>query len=149
MWLILRKLSVFGRLVMLDNRCNFAPRFISNIVMPFIISRTNCDITRNQELQLKSRLGKAISLVPGKSEQYLLLGFEPNFRPTPRRAATLGSRSRARRGRCPAADGTSSRPRPVPAKPATARPRLASCCGAATCACPSAADGWLSRCCSA
>lgn len=46
--------------------------------MPFIISRTNCDITRTQELQLKSRLGKAISLVPGKSEQFLLLGFEPN-----------------------------------------------------------------------
>lgn len=46
--------------------------------MPFIISRTNTSITREQELKLKSRLGKAISLVPGKSEQYLLLGFEPN-----------------------------------------------------------------------
>ena len=46
--------------------------------MPFIISRTNRSISREQELQLKSRLGRAIELVPGKSEQYLLLGFEPN-----------------------------------------------------------------------
>lgn len=46
--------------------------------MPFIISRTNCGISREQELQLKSRLGKAIELVPGKSEQYLMLGFEPD-----------------------------------------------------------------------
>lgn len=46
--------------------------------MPFIISRTNCGISREQELQLKSRLGKAIELVPGKSEQFLLLGFEPD-----------------------------------------------------------------------
>ena len=46
--------------------------------MPFIISRTNRSISREQELQLKSRLGRAIELVPGKNEQYLLLGFEPN-----------------------------------------------------------------------
>ena len=46
--------------------------------MPFIISRTNRSISREQELQLKSRLGKAICLVPGKSEQYLTLAFEEN-----------------------------------------------------------------------
>lgn len=44
--------------------------------MPFIISRTNCPISRQQEQLLKSRLGQAITLVPGKSEQTLLLGFE-------------------------------------------------------------------------
>ena len=43
--------------------------------MPFIISRTNRSISREQERQLKNRLGKAIELVPGKSEQYLMLGF--------------------------------------------------------------------------
>ena len=48
--------------------------------MPFIISRTNCCISRQQELQLKTRLGKAIELVPGKSEKYLMLGFEDNCR---------------------------------------------------------------------
>ena len=48
--------------------------------MPFIISRTNRSISREQEQQLKTRLGKAICLVPGKSEQYLMLGFEDNCR---------------------------------------------------------------------
>ena len=48
--------------------------------MPFIISRTNRSISREQEQQLKNRLGKAICLVPGKSEQYLMLGFEDNCR---------------------------------------------------------------------
>lgn len=48
--------------------------------MPFIISRTNRRISRIQEQQLKIRLGKAIESVPGKSEQYLMLGFEDNCR---------------------------------------------------------------------
>lgn len=46
--------------------------------MPFIISRTNRSISREQEQKLKTRLGKAIESVPGKSEQYLMLGFEDN-----------------------------------------------------------------------
>lgn len=44
--------------------------------MPFIISRTNIPVSKEQQTQLKLQLGKAIELVPGKSEQYLLLGFE-------------------------------------------------------------------------
>lgn len=48
--------------------------------MPFIISRTNRSISREQEKQLKASLGKAICLVPDKSEQYLMLGFEDNCR---------------------------------------------------------------------
>lgn len=48
--------------------------------MPFIISRVNVPISREQEIELKTRLGKAIELVPGKSEDYLLLGFEENCR---------------------------------------------------------------------
>lgn len=44
--------------------------------MPFIISRTNVTISDEQERQLKILLGKAIALVPGKSEQSLMLVFE-------------------------------------------------------------------------
>lgn len=47
--------------------------------MPFIIARVSTPITKTQETELKSRLGKAIELVPGKSEEYLLLGFEDNY----------------------------------------------------------------------
>ena len=48
--------------------------------MPFIISRLNVPVSEAQERELKARMGKAISLVPGKSEEYLLLGFEDNCR---------------------------------------------------------------------
>lgn len=48
--------------------------------MPFLISRVNVSISRGQEIELKTRLGKAIALVPGKSEEYLMLGFEDNCR---------------------------------------------------------------------
>lgn len=47
--------------------------------MPFIISRVSTEITAQQETELKTRLGKAIELIPGKSEEYLLLGFEDNY----------------------------------------------------------------------
>lgn len=45
--------------------------------MPFIVSRTNVTISDEQEQRLKTLLGKAIELVPGKSEQALMLVFEP------------------------------------------------------------------------
>lgn len=48
--------------------------------MPFIKCKVSCDITKEQELALKQRFGKAIELVPGKSEEYLLLEFEDNCR---------------------------------------------------------------------
>lgn len=48
--------------------------------VPFIISRVSVPISREQEIKLKTELGKAIELVPGKSEQYLLLGFEDKYR---------------------------------------------------------------------
>jgi len=47
--------------------------------MPFIISKVTPKITEEQEQALKTRLGKAIELVPGKSEEYLLLGFEDGY----------------------------------------------------------------------
>ena len=46
--------------------------------MPFIKSKVSTPITKEQEFELKTRLGKAIELVPGKSEKYLLLDFEGN-----------------------------------------------------------------------
>ena len=46
--------------------------------MPFIFTKANVPINKEQELALKSRLGKAIELVPGKSEEYLMVGFESN-----------------------------------------------------------------------
>jgi len=46
--------------------------------VPFINIRISKTITREQELTLKNGLGKAIELVPGKSEKYLLLTFQDN-----------------------------------------------------------------------
>jgi len=48
--------------------------------MPFIISRINIPVTREQETRLKRGLGKAIELVPGKTEDSLLLSFEDSSR---------------------------------------------------------------------
>ena len=48
--------------------------------MPFIKAKVNCPISSEQEIELKARMGKAIELVPGKSEEYLLLEFEDNAR---------------------------------------------------------------------
>ena len=47
--------------------------------MPFINSRVSAAITPEQEQELKSRLGKSISLIPGKSEQWLMTGFQDNY----------------------------------------------------------------------
>lgn len=46
--------------------------------MPFIMVKVSCPVSREQEEEMKSWLGKAIELVPGKSEAYLLAGFEGN-----------------------------------------------------------------------
>ena len=48
--------------------------------MPFIMSKVSVPVGAAQEVQLKSRLGKAIELLPGLSEKYLLAGFESNYR---------------------------------------------------------------------
>lgn len=47
--------------------------------MPFIMAKTNVPTGRAKELEIKTKLGKAIGLVPGKSEQVLLAGFEENW----------------------------------------------------------------------
>ena len=48
--------------------------------MPFIKVKTSCPITNEQEVRIKTLMGKAIELVPGKSEEYLLLEFEDHCR---------------------------------------------------------------------
>ena len=48
--------------------------------MPFIKIKVNGPITMEQEIEIKARMGQAIGLVPGKSEEYLLLEFEDNCR---------------------------------------------------------------------
>lgn len=46
--------------------------------MPFIVSRVNLPISAEKERELKTLMGRAIGLVPGKSEESLLLVFEEN-----------------------------------------------------------------------
>lgn len=46
--------------------------------MPYISTKTNVAI--KNETVLKEKLGKAISLIPGKSEAWLMLNFEDNCR---------------------------------------------------------------------
>ena len=48
--------------------------------MPFINTKVNVPISSEQEEALKSKLGKAISIIPGKSELWLMLNFEDNCR---------------------------------------------------------------------
>ena len=46
--------------------------------MPFINSKVSIGITDAQEKELKTRLGRAIAILPGKSETWLMTGFEDN-----------------------------------------------------------------------
>lgn len=48
--------------------------------MPFINTKVNVPISKEQEETLKSKFGKAISIIPGKSESWLMLNFEDNCR---------------------------------------------------------------------
>lgn len=45
--------------------------------MPYINSKISTPLSKEQEIQIKEQLGKAIELLPGKSESWLMLGFEP------------------------------------------------------------------------
>jgi len=47
--------------------------------MPFINSKISAVLTPLKEQVLKEKLGKAIELIPGKSEEWLMLGFEDNY----------------------------------------------------------------------
>ncbi len=47
--------------------------------MPFIDSKVSITISPEQETDLVKRLGQAISIIPGKSESWLMTGFEQNY----------------------------------------------------------------------
>lgn len=47
--------------------------------MPFINSKLSMKITKDEEETIKSKLGKAIELIPGKSENWLMVGFEDEY----------------------------------------------------------------------
>lgn len=46
--------------------------------MPFINTKVNTILTEQQKEALKTKLGEAITLIPGKSESWLMVGFEDN-----------------------------------------------------------------------
>ncbi|MBQ3602642.1 MAG: hypothetical protein IJA02_02235 [Clostridia bacterium] len=48
--------------------------------MPYISTKTNITVSKEQEIALKTAFGKAIELVPGKSERWLMLDFSDNRR---------------------------------------------------------------------
>lgn len=47
--------------------------------MPFINSKISIKITEEQKTDIKTKLGEAISIIPGKSESWLMLGFEDEY----------------------------------------------------------------------
>ena len=48
--------------------------------MPCIQWKTSAAISAEQEKELREALGEAIALIPGKSESWLMLEFEPERR---------------------------------------------------------------------
>ena len=48
--------------------------------MPFIDVKTNKQISKADEITLKEQLGRAIAILPGKSETWLMLEFKDSCR---------------------------------------------------------------------
>lgn len=48
--------------------------------MPFLFLKTNAAISPEQEVRLKTAFGKAIALVPNKSEAVLMMELQDNAR---------------------------------------------------------------------
>lgn len=46
------------------------------ITMPFINSKVTVKMSEEKKEAIKTKLGEAISLIPGKSEHWLMVGFE-------------------------------------------------------------------------
>ncbi len=44
--------------------------------MPFIDSKVNVKTTEEQQRELKTRLGQAVAIIPGKSESWLMVNLE-------------------------------------------------------------------------
>lgn len=47
--------------------------------MPFIDSKVTCKLSQQQRELLKSKLGEFISTIPGKSETFLMVGFNDEY----------------------------------------------------------------------
>ncbi|MDF2595642.1 MAG: hypothetical protein K0R69_1983 [Clostridia bacterium] len=47
--------------------------------MPYIDSKVTVSLTEEKKDILKTELGKIIALIPGKSESYLMIGFNDNY----------------------------------------------------------------------
>lgn len=47
--------------------------------MPFIDSKVTVKLNKEKENLLKTKLGEIITNIPGKSEEYLMIGFEDNY----------------------------------------------------------------------
>ncbi|AGX45246.1 macrophage migration inhibitory factor [Clostridium saccharobutylicum DSM 13864] len=47
--------------------------------MPFIGSKVSVKISSEKEEIIKKRLGESIELIPGKSEKFLMVGFEDEY----------------------------------------------------------------------
>jgi len=47
--------------------------------MPFINSKISVKITNEEKCIIKTKLGSAIELIPGKSENWLMVGFEDEY----------------------------------------------------------------------
>ncbi len=47
--------------------------------MPFINSKITCKISETKEETLKAALGQIISTIPGKSESFLMVGFDDGY----------------------------------------------------------------------
>ena len=47
--------------------------------MPFINSKVTVTMSEEKKETVKKRLGQAISIIPGKSENFLMIGFEDNY----------------------------------------------------------------------
>lgn len=47
--------------------------------MPFINSKVTVQMTEEKKEAVKARLGQAISLIPGKSESWLMVGLEDGY----------------------------------------------------------------------
>lgn len=47
--------------------------------MPFINVKTNAKIDNDKKLKIENRLSDAISLIPGKSDRYLMLAVEDDI----------------------------------------------------------------------
>ncbi len=47
--------------------------------MPFINLKTNVSVPAVKEERLKASFGQAITAIPGKTEQWLMVGLEPEY----------------------------------------------------------------------